>query len=389
MASPSVTYTFSNSTTADATQVNQNFTDLINGMSDGTKDFSISALTCAGTATLNGNVNIGNASGDDLTITASLASSIAIKTTFSYDIGAATLGLKYIFLGSADSAARTTKIAGATVASSWTMTLPTGVPAQAGFALVSTTSGVTSWQEPYLASNPQSATYVLTMADKRVDFTTSTSTLDATLPTAVGCSGKPFTIKKVDQSTGKVVLKTTSSQTIDGLASAAIILGTIGDSITVESNGSNWVIVNFDIFVGISVANSAGTTLTRNTETTVPFATETYDPWGAWATPTFTAPIAGKYEIKVNLTVTSGATWAAGDYLLVIIDKSGTDTLYKLNIQQAAHTTLVNGSIEAVIALAAGETMEIHATAQRVAAGDVTLLAQATNNYMSITRIGN
>ena len=97
MANISVSNTFSNSTTADASQVNTNFTDIINGTSDGTKDFSISALTVGGTATLNGNVALGNASADDLTITASLASSIPIKTTFSYDVGSATLGLKSIY----------------------------------------------------------------------------------------------------------------------------------------------------------------------------------------------------------------------------------------------------------------------------------------------------
>lgn len=56
MAFPSVTYTFSNGTSADATQVNTNFTDLINGLSDTTKDISINAITSAGTATLSGAV---------------------------------------------------------------------------------------------------------------------------------------------------------------------------------------------------------------------------------------------------------------------------------------------------------------------------------------------
>src|SRR3990167_8159938 len=98
MANITVTNTFTNSTTADATQVNTNFTDIINGTSDGTKDFSISALTCAGTATLNGAVTLGNASGDDITVTGSLASSIPIKTTNSYDIGSATIGLRSIYI---------------------------------------------------------------------------------------------------------------------------------------------------------------------------------------------------------------------------------------------------------------------------------------------------
>jgi hypothetical protein len=124
VANITVTYSFTNSTTADATQVNQNFTDIINGTSDGTKDFSISALTVAGTATLNGAVNLGNASSDDITVTGSLASSIPIKTTYSYDLGSATIGLRNIYLGSADAAARTTKIVAGTVASSNTLTLP-------------------------------------------------------------------------------------------------------------------------------------------------------------------------------------------------------------------------------------------------------------------------
>jgi len=90
MANISVTYTFSNGSTADATEVNTNFTDIINGTSDGTKDFSISALTCAGTATLNGAVNLGNSTSDDITITGRIASDIDPKTAASNTLGDAT-----------------------------------------------------------------------------------------------------------------------------------------------------------------------------------------------------------------------------------------------------------------------------------------------------------
>jgi hypothetical protein len=90
MAYPSVTYTFTNGTTASATEVNQNFTDLINGLSNGTKDLSISALTVAGTATLNGAVNIGNATGDDVAVNGYITTAISPKTANSYDFGDAT-----------------------------------------------------------------------------------------------------------------------------------------------------------------------------------------------------------------------------------------------------------------------------------------------------------
>jgi len=124
MAYTTVTYTFSNNTTADATQVNQNFTDLINGLSDGTKDISINALTAAGTATLNGNVNLGNSSSDDLTITAALAGSVSVKANATYEVGSSTLGLLSIYFGATGSYTVRLK-ASASQSATYTLTLPT------------------------------------------------------------------------------------------------------------------------------------------------------------------------------------------------------------------------------------------------------------------------
>lgn len=144
MASPSVTYSFANSTTADATQVNQNFTDLINGITDGTKDLSVSAFTAAGTATLNGNVNLGNATADDLVITASLNSSIANKTTFTNDLGSATSGFKSLYLASNDSASRSVRLIAGAVTASYTITLPVAVATETS-AMIFTSAGVGSF----------------------------------------------------------------------------------------------------------------------------------------------------------------------------------------------------------------------------------------------------
>jgi len=52
MAFPSVTNTFIESTTAYASSVNQNFLDVINGVSDGTKDIKVNDVTCQGTLAL-------------------------------------------------------------------------------------------------------------------------------------------------------------------------------------------------------------------------------------------------------------------------------------------------------------------------------------------------
>lgn len=122
MASPAVTYTFTNSTVADADEVNTNFSDLINSLTDGTKDLSISAITAAGAATFNGNVTLGNASSDDVTVTGALASNITIKNTNTYNIGSSTLGLASVYFGTADS--DTARIVSAALAASRTYTMP-------------------------------------------------------------------------------------------------------------------------------------------------------------------------------------------------------------------------------------------------------------------------
>ena len=65
MAYPSVTYTFSNDTIADASEVNTNFTNIISGFSDGSKDLNMNIATFAGAVTCNANVTIGNNVSDD------------------------------------------------------------------------------------------------------------------------------------------------------------------------------------------------------------------------------------------------------------------------------------------------------------------------------------
>lgn len=90
MANISVTYTFTNGATSDATEVNTNFQDIIDGTSDGTKDLSVAALTAAGTLTANGAVNLGNATTDDVTITGRIASDLDPKTASNNTLGDST-----------------------------------------------------------------------------------------------------------------------------------------------------------------------------------------------------------------------------------------------------------------------------------------------------------
>jgi hypothetical protein len=98
MASIAVTYTFSNGSTADADEVNTNFTDITDGLSDGTKDLSVSALTAAGTTTLNGNVTLGNATGDDIGVSGRITTDIDPKTAATNTLGDATQTWKSLSL---------------------------------------------------------------------------------------------------------------------------------------------------------------------------------------------------------------------------------------------------------------------------------------------------
>jgi hypothetical protein len=118
MTAPSVTNSFANGTTADATAVNQNFSDLISAMTDGSKSFSIDALTCAGAATFNGAVSLGNATGDDITVTGYIASDIIPKTDNSFDLGSSSKQFAEIYAKGAVSFGSTLDVTGvATLAS--------------------------------------------------------------------------------------------------------------------------------------------------------------------------------------------------------------------------------------------------------------------------------
>jgi hypothetical protein len=73
-----------------------------------------------------------------------------------------------------------------------------------------------------------------------VGDTTSVGPFTITLPTAVGMSGKSYIIKRMG--TGTLSIATTSSQTIDGDA-APYDITMDRTSVTIVSNGSNWILV--------------------------------------------------------------------------------------------------------------------------------------------------
>jgi hypothetical protein len=98
MAAPSVTHTFTNGTTADATEVNTNFNDIINALTDGTSDLTFGALTAQGATTLNGTVALGNATGDTITFTGYTSGDIIPSANATDDLGSSSLCWQALYL---------------------------------------------------------------------------------------------------------------------------------------------------------------------------------------------------------------------------------------------------------------------------------------------------
>lgn len=83
----------------------------------------------------------------------------------------------------------------------------------------------------------KTTTYAASSTDSTIDCTSGTFTV--TLPTAVGITGRIYTIK--NSGTGVITIATTSSQTIDGTTTKTLPVQY--NSLTLVSNGSNWVII--------------------------------------------------------------------------------------------------------------------------------------------------
>jgi hypothetical protein len=88
-----------------------------------------------------------------------------------------------------------------------------------------------------VAYTVQTTTYSILPTDHSVNCTSGTFT--ATLPTAVGATGRIYIIK--NSGTGVITIATTSAQTIDGSSTKTLSVQYSG--VTVQSTGSNWIVI--------------------------------------------------------------------------------------------------------------------------------------------------
>lgn len=87
----------------------------------------------------------------------------------------------------------------------------------------------------------KSANYTLTDADFAVEFDCTSAGRTATLPTAVGATGRTYLIRKKDSSANVVTINTTSSQTVNGAASGAKTITAQYGALLLISDGANWM----------------------------------------------------------------------------------------------------------------------------------------------------
>lgn len=316
---------------------------------------SINALTCAGNVAINGNTTIGNASSDTLTITASLASTIPIGTTNSYDIGSSTLGLRALYFGANS---QTTKIVGsASMAATWTLTLPTNVGTIGQFLVDSDGSGTSAWRYPEKTTS-KTTTYTGTGDETVILADSSGGAFTITLPAAASFTGKHYYIKKTSSDTNAVTIDGNSSETIDG--SLTKLIYEQYEGIKIVSDGSNWHILSRENYaVACRAYLDGGTTVTS--ATAFIFSSETYDVKGIYNTSNgrITATEAGYYSIAALITYASSA-WTAGDTNALQIHKNGSLYAYMAADDIQASGTFVKqiqGKFE--IQLAASDYVQI------------------------------
>lgn len=96
---------------------------------------------------------------------------------------------------------------------------------------------------PYAA---KTGAYTLTESDYAINITSGTFTV--TLPTAVGIAGRVYVIK--NSGTGNITVDANGSQTLDG--STTVTLYARYSSITIQSDGANWVIIGCISPVGLN-----------------------------------------------------------------------------------------------------------------------------------------
>lgn len=212
-----------------------------------------------------------------------------------------------------------------------------------------------------------------------------------TLPTAVGVTGKRYKFVHSGTSLSQVyTFNTTSSQTIGGIASGSLVLMTNGEALTIESNGSNWIIISHykkpewaNLF--FSAGYNTGGLASGTGEADVVFNTAISDPGSGYnnSTGEYTIPLAGKWLIQTTLRWAATASLGTAE---ARVKKNG--TLINAGTTYSHSTNSHAPSVSTGIILNLARTDVIKVTAIRSVASNG-LSNSADYNWLHMTRLGD
>jgi len=215
----------------------------------------------------------------------------------------------------------------------------------------------------YEGTVAKTANYTLTTADEIVEVDSTAGTFTITIPTAVGITGKKFTIIKKNATPNTTAVSWSSTQAIGGATSGKFIID--GDTFTIVSNGAGWDLIA-KVFTPVSARYTRATaqSIASGSATTFLFTTSIFDTHAAFNTGTglFTAPFTGKYQFGATLTFSSATAWtAAGQEMFISLFINGATTNQRIVDQytQAAFTSFLSATGTGVVSLTAGDTVAL------------------------------
>ncbi len=139
--------------------------------------------------------------------------------------------------------------------------------------------------------------------------------------------------------------------------------------------------------VNCRYTNTAGTSIANSGDVQVPFATKDYDSHSAFATPTFTVPVSGKYRVSATVNFAS-STYVLGDIIQAAIYKNGAAHSRAPATAAGTAAEFQGSPVVATVNCVAGDTIDIRVNNTRTA-GATLLATGAGANHLEIERIGN
>ena len=240
---------------------------------------------------------------------------------------------------------------------------------------------------PLGAINVQSTTYTIVQTDETVQANAAGAAFTITLPTVASTPvGRMFKIIKTDSSANAVTIQRQGSSVIwvSGASFTSVPITLQGQSLTVESDGTDWFIVGSPLtsFSGRYYSTSAQS-MASGSATTVIWNQVVFESISGsmnTATGVFTVPIAGKYEVSSTVIGPSSGT---GLTVLYNRKNSTTDAV----TSQPNNTNQVQFNNSCVIPCAVNDTIDVQFL--QTSGSSFTFSSTAYYSFVTITRVGN